>query len=162
MWRLICFVTALGLCTSYAKPARAGFALSGSVGSGYRLNGDTGRIPTNIMVAPGFDILGNFFRFDVGLLANLPDVEDANFDIQVRPSLMLRLPVLPLYVRAIVGFEALINGPITLLFGGGIGLEALLLNTLGVFVEADLLPRAFVGDYINVLEGRLGLSLEFN
>lgn len=152
------WVPLLALATS-AVPAvvRADLSLAASVGSGWELDPDSGRIATNLMLAPGFDVADDIVRFEGGLLADLPDVEDADFDVQLRPMVVLYLPPLPLYGRVVAGLTQVIQGPVAVAFGAAVGLRAAMGPGVAAFVEAGYIPRASGDDFENVLEGRIGI-----
>jgi hypothetical protein len=148
----------LVLSTPIAAHAE-GFSLSMSAGSGYRLSPSAGRINTNIMVAPGFDLLGEFLRLEVGFVADLPDIRDTDFDVQLRPMAVLNLPVLPIYVRVVTGVTQLVQGPIAFAFGGAAGIDASVGESIALFAEAGFVPRADASRFHSVFEGRLGVRV---
>jgi hypothetical protein len=149
------------LCTActlaLSLPARAGdLSLAGSVGTGYRIDPQSGRIATNVLVAPGFDLIGDTLRIEVGFVADLPDVEGSELDFQVRPMAVLALPILPIYARVVTGVTQIVSGPVAFAFGGAIGIDADLGEHLAFFGEAGFVPRASGNGFESVFEGRLG------
>ncbi len=136
-----------------------GLSLAVSAGTGYRTD-PSGRIATNVMVAPGFDLLGDFLRLEAGLVADLPDIAGSDFDLQLRPMAVLNLPVVPLYLRLVTGVTQLVNGPVAFAFGGAVGIDAAATDSTAVFVEAGFVPRAERGDFDTIFEGRLGARFE--
>lgn len=155
MLRAIITLAFIG-CT--AASARAGgFSLALSGGSGYRTSPEAGRVATNLLVAPGFDLLGDLLRLEVGFAADLPDIADSDFDVQLRPMAVLNLPIVPLYVRAVTGVTQLVRGPLAFAFGGVLGIDADVGTGAAVFAEAGFIPRARRGQFESVFEGRLGL-----
>ncbi|HET6346452.1 MAG TPA: hypothetical protein VFH51_16080 [Myxococcota bacterium] len=151
------------LCLGLHHEAQASDAsLSVSVGSGYSVEGDGSRIPTNLMVAPGFNLLGdNFLRFEVGFVADMPDVRNGNFDLQLRPMLVLTAPIIPVYGRLVGGVTQLVHGPVQTAFGGVVGIEAPCFSDSHIFAEAGYVPRATRDAFLSVFEGRLGLRFGF-
>lgn len=160
-WLRVGFMAGLAVVLAWPTTAEAGLTLAGSVGSGWRTSPDNGRIATNIMLAPGFTVVGNFVRFELGLAADLPDIEDQDFDLQVRPMLVLQ-PLPFLYGRATLGVTQLVNGPIQVALGAALGLSASLSRSMNVFAEAGFVPR--VGgddDFMSIFEGRVGLGFGY-
>lgn len=151
-------IVALALSSIAPAAARADFSLAVSVGSGWRLDPDSGRIPTNLMLAPGFDVAGELLRLEVGFVADLPDVRDTDFDVQLRPMLVLNLPPIPLYARLVTGVTKVLNGPLAIAFGAVAGLRAALGPETTAFVEAGFVPQAHGDAFESILEGRLGLT----
>ncbi len=140
--------------------AHAGWVIEGSVGKGGRVNDPRGWEPTNLMFAPGYQFLG-IFRAQLGLVADLGDVKNSKFDLQLRPMLGIYPPILPLYGRAIFAFQHLIHGPRQVAVGGAVGIKlGLPLIGLGVFGEVGMLPR-FASTTQAVVEGRLGAFWAF-
>ena len=109
------------------------------------------------MVAPGISFV--VVRLQLGLVADLPDVEQSKFDIGLRPMLTISPPILPLYGRIVFAVNNLLNDT-TVAYGAALGLSFGLAG-VGVFAEAGLLPRSVNDTMTWVLEGRLGLSLGF-
>lgn len=141
-------------------PARAGFTLAGSVGSGWRVNPDSGRVPTSLMLAPGIELMGSFLRFELGLAADLPDVSDSSFDITLRPMLVLQ-PLPFLYGRLTAGATQLVHGPVAFAFGGALGLTGHVAHDVSLFAEAGFVPRVNGDSFTSVFEGRVGMGVGF-
>jgi hypothetical protein len=151
---LFCFVAAPAL-------ARADFILEGSAGTGYQVKPsiDTKRQPTNLMLAGGWGF-GEWIRGEVGLLAEIPDNDAYEFDLQVRPMLVVDPPLLPIYARLIVGVANLLHDA-NFAFGGALGLGGSIAG-LGLFAEAAMVPRVADGDFNWILEGRAGAYYLFD
>lgn len=135
------FLTAAALAV-LAVPAtsRAGFVLELSAGSGFRWDPTpTERIPTNVMLAPGVSFAG-MLKLELGLVANLADVKGSDFDIDLRPMIVIAPPILPIYARGIFAVTNLTNGPQKIQYGGALGV-AFGLFGVGAFVEAGIVPR---------------------
>jgi hypothetical protein len=154
-------LTALLLMVAVSVPlsAHAGWGVEGSLGKGAQVKPDTKAMPTNIMVAPGFGII--LLRLQLGLVANLGDVENSKFDIGLRPMLTISPPVLPLYARLILSVDNLTHDDYrTISYGGAVGLSISLAG-FGIFAEAGLLPNNKDDQFRWVVEGRAGVSLGF-
>jgi hypothetical protein len=136
--------------------AHAGFGVEGSVGKGVALD-PTKAQPTNLMVAPGYGFL--FLRLQLGVAADLPDVEASKFDLGLRPMLTLSPPILPLYARLVLAWNNLFHDS-TVAYGGALGF-GLSFAGIGVFAEAGVLPRDYQDKLQWVIEGRAGVSLGF-
>jgi hypothetical protein len=137
--------------------ANAGFVLEGSLGTGYAVSPEIarGRIPTQVMIAPGYG-LGEMLRLELGLNFALGDIEGGQFDMQLRPMLVIDPPLFPLYARAVVAFANLINdAPFDYAIGGAAGVSFSLAG-LGIFAEAGVIP--FIKDTtVWTIEGRVGV-----
>jgi hypothetical protein len=145
-------------CLAAPLAAQAGFIVEGSVGKGVAVEPEVAAQPVNVMVAPGISIL--WLRLQAGLVANLPDVEDSEFDIGIRPMLTLSPPILPLYGRLIFAFNNLTSDDPTVAYGAALGLS-FGLGPIGVFAEGGLLPSKIKDTTVWVIEGRAGVSLGF-
>ncbi len=142
--------------------AHADWMIEGSAGTGLTLSPHSGdRIPTNIMVAPGYKL--SFVRLQLGVVGNLSDVKHSKFDLDLRPMVMVKPPLFPLYGRAILGVSGLVEGPSSLNYGGAVGAR---LGALGVggFLEAGILSKRIkVNDKDKdawYAEGRIGVYFE--
>lgn len=155
---LLAFVIVVSLAAPSAAHA-IGVELSAGKGVAFD---PTKAQPTNLMVAPGLQLL--WVRANVGLVADLPDVEASKFDIGVRPMLSLHPPILPLYGKVVFAFNNLLNADdsFSFAYGGALGLE-ISFPVIGVFAEAGFLPRNPKGDqgFTWVFEGRAGVSIGF-
>ena len=140
--------------------ARAGAIVEGSLGLGWQTNPTVERMPTNIMIAPGYTFADDILRAQLGLVGDLGDVENSKFDLELRPMLVVKPPVFPLYLRGILAFTNLVHSPVHVAYGGAAGLE---FGALGVafFIEAGALPRTIENQMIWVAEGRAGLHFAF-
>ena len=153
-------LVALVLLSSFAAAPRAAQAIGieASIGKGVAIDPVEAQ-QVNVMVAPGVSLL--WLRLQVGLVAELPDVADSEFDLGVRPMISLHPPLLPLYGRVVFAFNNLLHDEIrTVAYGGALGLEISLAG-IGIFAEAGFLPRSFRDNLIWVIEGRAGISLGF-
>ncbi len=149
---------ALVAAVIFAVPmtAKAGFVIEGSLGTGYAVTEPTGRIPTSIMIAPGWG-LGEMLRLELGFNFALGDVEHGDFDMQLRPMLVLDPPLFPMYLRAQMAVANLIaDAPTVTAFGGALGVS-FSLGGLGVFAEAGVMPFFYELDTVWTIEGRLGV-----
>ncbi len=139
--------------------ARAGFIVEGSLGKGRVVDPNSRWTQTNVMVAPGLTFIGSILRLQVGLGADLPDVEASEFDLQIRPMITVKPPILPIHARAIFAVQSLAHD-VRVAYGGAAGLNLSLFG-IGVFAEAGFLPTS-INDQINwVVEGRIGASISF-
>lgn len=153
---------AAGLSATPAVALAAGLSLALSVGTGYRASPNSGRINTNIMLAPGVSIIDDILRLEVGFVGDLADVEASEYDLQIRPMAVVQLPALPIYGRLIVGATNLVNGPRAFAFGAAAGIRLGLGDTASVFGEVGYVPRAVSGSaFENIVEGRAGVGLGF-
>jgi hypothetical protein len=134
-------------------PAMAGLVLEGSIGQGWPVDPSV-RQPINLMLSPGFTLLGEMLRLELGLVADLPTVENREFDLALRPMAVFKLPVLPIHFRAVVGVERMINGA-RFSFGGAAGLSFSLAG-IGLFAEAGVIPSVGDGVTLWLIEGRAG------
>ena len=149
--------TALAVLAFCAVPltAQAGFVVEGSVGKGLTVDplDDTA---TNIMIAPGYG-LGEILRLELGFAFNLPDVGD--FDLELRPMLVLDPPLFPVYGRLILGVTGLLSD-VVIAYGGALGVGGSLFG-IGAFAEVGVLPRSVADTMFWVIEGRLGVYYAF-
>ncbi len=147
--------------------ARAGWLLEGSIGVPFQTNDlapvgpGSGRLATNVMLAPGYSFLDDIFALELGLVANLGDVERDDFHIGLRPSLKVAPPIIPLYGRVILDVSKLGSGGTTSFgFGGGFSFGVAMIH---LFIEADYIPRTVTVGTVDVtqkiLEGRAGVEL---
>jgi hypothetical protein len=152
----LAFALALSLAPA---AARAVPLLELSVGSGFRYSpSPTERIPTNLMLTGGLSPLP-MLKLELGVVGNLSDVKGSKFDLDLRPMVVLAPPVIPFYLRGILGVSGLVEGPAALNYGGALGFRVGALG-LGGFLEAGVLSRrvkiADRKEDIWVAEGRLG------
>ena len=138
--------------------ARAGLVFEGSAGSGFTLSPHAGdRIPTNLMLAGGYSF--PVVRLELGVVGNLADVSHSKFDLDLRPMLMVKPPLFPLYARVIAGVSGLLEGPSSFTYGGALGVRLGL--GVGAFVEAGALAKRMKVNAkdkdVWFAEGRLGL-----
>jgi hypothetical protein len=148
------FLVLVSLCAG--TKAQAGWVIEGSVGKGGRVNEPRGWEPTNVMVAPGYQLLG-ILRLQLGLVGDLGDVKNSKFDLQLRPMVGIYPPIIPIYARAIFAFQNLLHTPRHYAVGGAVGIKiGLPFIGLGIFAEAGVLPRFVNSTTQTVVEGRLG------
>jgi hypothetical protein len=148
------FLILVSLCAG--RKAQAGWVIEGSVGKGGRINDPRGWEPTNVMFAPGYQLLG-ILRLQLGLVGDLGDVKNSKFDLQLRPMVGIYPPIIPLYARAIFAFQHLLNKPRNVAVGGAVGIKlGLPFIGIGIFAEAGVLPRFVNSTTQTVVEGRLG------
>jgi hypothetical protein len=166
--RLVILIAAIALPAA----ASAGPTIALSVGSGWQTSPDTERMPTNVMITPGWAF--GVLRAELGVAAALEDVRNpttgrVNTELELRPMLVIAPPLFPLYGRAIVAFTNMLDGPHDVAYGGALGLSFGLLGA-GVFAEAGVLPRSVsvptasggTEDELRwVAEGRVGVSYSF-
>jgi hypothetical protein len=111
------------------------------------------------MLAAGYSF-ASVLKLELGVVGNLADVKHSKFDLDLRPMIVLKPPVLPFYVRGILGVSGLVEGPAALNYGGALGVR---LGALGVgaFLEAGAISRRVKIDDRNkdswVAEARLGV-----
>jgi len=150
---------------AFAPAARAGFIVEASLGKGVQTNPSPVKAtPTNIMIAPGVTFL-SLLRLELGLVTDLGDAktlgtDEKKFNLQLRPMLVVAPPIFPLYGRAIFAVTNLLHGKTTIAYGAAAGFK-LGVGPVGVFAEAGLLPRSIMSQISWVIEGRLGVNLEF-
>jgi hypothetical protein len=138
--------------------ARAGLVFEGSAGSGLTLSPHAGdRIPTNLMLAGGYGF--PVVRFELGVVGNLADVSHSKFDLDLRPMVVVKPPLFPLYARVIAGVSGLVEGPAAFTYGGALGVRLGL--GVGAFAEAGALAKRMKVNAKNedvwFAEGRLGI-----
>jgi hypothetical protein len=138
--------------------ARAGLVFEGSAGSGITLSPHSGdRIPTNVMLTGGYSF--PVFKLELGVVGNLADVEHSKFDLDIRPMLVVKPPLFPVYARAIAGVSGLVEGPSSFTYGGALGVRIGL--GVGAFLEAGALSKRIKVNDENrdawYAEGRLGV-----
>ncbi len=138
--------------------ARADLLFEGSVGSGFTLSPHAGdRIPTNLMLTGGYSL--GIVKLELGVLGNLGDVDGSKFDLDLRPMIVVKPPLLPVYARGILGVSGLVEGPSGVTYGAAVGTRIGALG-LGAFVEAGALARRMKIDDKDkdawFAEGRIG------
>jgi hypothetical protein len=161
------FVLALALglvTTAAARPAQASwFVLSGSLGYGHEFHPLQAEQATNIMITPGLSLVADMLRIELGVLGAYGAVrggEPDKFNLELRPMLRAKIPLIPLYGRVIIaGLNLASNNP-DLAYGGALGL-GLTFFGVGVFGEVGILPRHLTDGFHWIAEGRLGASYAF-
>ncbi len=154
------FALVVGLAPATAE---AGFVLEGSLGKGAQVRpSPVAAEPTNVMIAPGYELLG-LLRLQLGMVAELGDVKNRDFDFQLRPMIGIYPPILPIYGRLIFAVQNLLgDGSTNVAVGGAVGIKiGIPLTGLGVFVEAGVLPRFVDSETQTVVEGRAGAYWAF-
>ncbi|MEL6340301.1 MAG: hypothetical protein AAFP04_12980 [Myxococcota bacterium] len=130
-----------------------------SLGSGFGFGDsidDTQRIPTNIMGTVGYELAAGLLEPQLGLVADFGDVDETDFDIQLRPQLKIAPPIIPIYGRLILSVVNIFgDGDTEVYYGGGLGLE-LPIPLVSPFIEAAVLPTSVEG--LTVFEARIGVG----
>ncbi len=147
---LLVFVVALWAAP---RPANAGWVFEGSVGVPWQTSPNVYRQQLNLMVTPGYGLLDDMLRLEMGLVANFADVQNSKFNVGLRPMLALHPPILPLYGKLIFDWNDIGGSTSTASVGVAIG-TSFGLGPAALFLEGDYLSRS--GN--NVLEARAGLS----
>lgn len=143
------------------RAAEAGWVLEGSVGKGAKVTpSPVTAEPTNVMIAPGYHLLG-VLRLQVGLVADLGDTKNRDFDLQIRPMIGIYPPILPLYGRLIFAVQGLLDDP-RYAVGGAAGIKfGIPMTGLGIFAEVGVLPRFVESQTQTLVEGRAGAFWAF-
>ena len=134
--------------------ARAGFILEGSLGKGYQVS------PTprqweqlNLNIAPGWapslPVL-SWFRLQLGIVTDFADKSDSKTNLELRPTLSLVPPVLPIYGRVMVVITDILGRsdvkreyPFGAAVGARIGIPGVsIIPSMGIFAELGALPRS--------------------
>ncbi len=149
----------LAILLGASSQASAGLVLEGSLGKGVMVKPSTKAMQTNVMLAPGYEFL--WIRASLGIVGDLPDVQDSKFNLQLRPMITVAPPLLPIYGRVVVAIQNLgRSGDKTIAYGPVLGFS-LSLAGIGVFAEAGLLPQKIGSETAWVVEGRAGVSYKF-
>ncbi len=146
------------------RPASAGWLVEGSLGFPWQTSPSSLRQQTNIMVAPGYSFAMDIVAVQLGVLANLANVDGSSFNWSLRPMVMVQPPVVPLFGRVILdvanlGTKSAPLGSSTVTtfgFGGGFSFGVAMARILA---EVDYLPRSIGGTSTTVIEGRVGVVL---
>jgi hypothetical protein len=142
--------------------AHAGWIIEGSIGQGLRVHPGVGHDVTTLMVAPGYVFL-DMLRLELGIAGgygqNKSGDEDGTY--QLRPMLTIAPPLIPLYGRVILATIRPFNSNREIAYGAALGLGGSIAG-LGIFGEAAVLPRVNSGDLTWILEGRAGVSFEWD
>lgn len=145
--------------------ARAGWLLEGSAGIGAQVSPSVHREQWNLMVTPGY--LLPIPLVDIGLQLGMvfdgPDSDNRESNMELRPMVLVKAPVLPIYGRAIFAINNIMgrDGLKREYAYGAAGGLRLGLGPVGVFAEAGVLPRSREDKISWVIEGRAGAYLEF-
>jgi len=138
------------------RPASAGFFIEGSLGVPWQTNPSIYREPTNILVTPGFGLF-DLVSIELGFVANFAQFQQSA-SWGLRPMIGIRPPFMPLYGKLVFDFND-INISTVNSVGGALGLTFVHFSAVGLFLEVDYLPRKTNGVYLNVIEGRLGVTI---
>lgn len=164
VWALAVAVVLTAAATGTPRTAHASwFVLSGSVGYGHEFHPQQAEQATNLMLTPGLTLLADMLRVELGILATYGAVAGGkpdNFDVELRPMLRAKIPLIPLYGRLIVAGVDLFSDERTVAYGGAAGV-ALSLFGVGIFGEVGILPRHIADGFHWIAEGRLGASYSF-
>ncbi|HEY7726188.1 MAG TPA: hypothetical protein VH880_12690 [Anaeromyxobacteraceae bacterium] len=165
MRKLALGVAAAALAAAPAA-ARGDFFVEGSAGVGWEIQPDRARQPTNLMVAPGYQLAG-ILSLELGVVGALGDVQASKFDLQLRPMAELTIPLFPLYLKGILAVNGLVDSPVQYKYGAALGTRFGLFG-VAVFLEAGILPGKVertsatggtTNELIYVAEGRVGVRL---
>lgn len=134
--------------------ARAGFILEGSLGKGIQVSpspasGQSRWEQSNLNIAPGFSFV-SILRLQLGIVTDFADKSGSKTTIELRPTLSLVPPVLPLYGRVMVVISDVLGRyegdreyPFGAAVGARIGIPSVaILPSFGVFAELGALPRS--------------------
>ena len=136
--------------------ASATWFLEGSFGIPWQTSPVVVRQQLNLMGTPGYGLFDDVLRLELGLVANLADLENSKFNVGLRPMVAVHPPVVPIYGKVIFDWNDIGNTSTTTL-GGALGLS-LGLGPASFLLEGDYLPRSVNNTNLNVLEARAGLS----
>jgi hypothetical protein len=168
------FMTAMILVPA---AARAGFILEASAGKGYQVAPTPrGWEQLNLNIAPGWapslPVL-SMLHFQLGIVTDFADKSGTKTTLELRPTLSLIPPIIPLYGRVmfvvadVLGrYEGKREYPFGAAVGARIGIPGItILPAMGVFAEVGYLPRKRdFGDgskLASIVEGRVGAYLNF-
>jgi hypothetical protein len=154
--------------------AQAGWFVEGSIGKGGVVTSPRQWDQVNFMLAPGWAPslpLFKYFRLQLGVAANFADKSDSSTNIELRPMLTFDVPLLPLYVRAVVAVQNLRKEEghgVLYSYGPSVG-TGFGLGPIGVFAEVGVLGRkeglhSDTGpkdEWRLAIEGRVGVKLDF-
>ncbi len=146
--------------------ARAGWLIEGSAGIGAQVKPTpVKREQWNLMVTPGYVLPIPLvdLALQLGAVFDGPDSDSRKSNLELRPMLMIKAPVLPVYGRVIMAVNNLLGRDgleREYAFGGAGGLR-FGLGPIGVFAEAGVLPRSRNDKLSWIIEGRGGAYLEF-
>lgn len=170
------FLLALAVALAVMVPAaaHAGWLVEGSVGKGVKVSPSPVKAEQmTVMIAPGWSTPGiAILRLQLGFLGNMPDTSDSKLNLQLRPMLTVKAPVLPIFGRVILAVNNLVERDgqkREFAFGAAGGLR-FGLGPIAVFAEVGVLPAVnrqvptstgTEKKFAWILEGRLGAALEF-
>jgi hypothetical protein len=163
--------------------ARAGFILEASLGKGYQAAPTPrGWEQLNLNIAPGWapslPVL-SMLHLQLGIVTDFADKSGTKTTLELRPTLSLIPPILPLYARVMVVIPDVLGryeGNREYPFGGAVGARIgipgiAILPAIGVFAEVGYLPRkrefanstntGTESKFASVVEGRVGAYLNF-
>ncbi len=144
------------------RAASAGPLLEASLGLGWWVSPPgtvESRQPLNVMVAPGYGILNDLIKLQVGVAGSgIGDVSNDVFRLQIRPMVTVSPPLFPLYVRGILAFmDVTHSNSSQTAYGLAAGLGFSLVG-FGIFAEVGALTFSSGGQQW-LVEGRAGISL---
>ena len=172
------FLIAATLSTMILVPAaaRAGLVVDASLGKGYQASPTPrGWEQLNLEIAPGYKpslpIL-SMFRLQLGIVADFADKSGTKTNMELRPMLTFVPPILPIYGRAILVVNNLLDrgGKREIAYGAALGARigtpaVGFVPAMGIFAEVGALPRSrdfSTGSKVAwIIEGRAGAYLEF-
>lgn len=164
VWALVMAMAFATVTTVAPRPAQASwFVLSGSLGYGHEFHPLQAEQATNIMITPGLSLLADILRIELGVLGAWGAVrggEPDKFNLELRPMLRAKIPLIPLYGRVIIAGLNLASRNPDLAYGGAAGV-GLTFFGVGVFGEVGILPRHLSDGFHWIAEGRLGASYAF-
>jgi len=163
--RKLAFILCAAALMAVPSLAEAGIIIEASVGKGLQvkptppLNSDfAGRLAqTNLLIAPGYAI-GQMLRAELGVLMDMPGKAAGvkqDFQVRLRPMLVVSPPLLPLYGRLIFGMANVLKKDRVIEYGAALGVGASLFG-LGLFAEAGVIPQAADAGTVWIVEGRAG------
>ena len=92
--------------------AKAGPLVEFSLGQGYRLSpSPVDAQGVNFMVAPGYSLAAGMLKLELGIVGNVSDVQHREFDLNLRPMLVVSPPLLPSRSPTAVRWEPLSASP---------------------------------------------------
>jgi hypothetical protein len=170
-----------GLTALMFVPAAAqagGWLIEGSIGKGGVVTSPRQWDQVNFMLAPGWSPslpLLSYFRLQLGVAADFADKKGSNTNIELRPMLTFDVPLLPLYVRAVVSVQNLRKEDghgVLYSYGPAVG-TGFGLGPIGIFAEVGALGRkegvttgpitalSNEDKWRLAIEGRVGVKLDF-
>lgn len=153
----------LSCCLFFGRAAHAKVTLSASIGYGFEFSPRLETQAENLMLAPGISLLNDLLRFELGFVGAYGAVIAGDRDhvnLEIRPMLRLKIPVVPLYGRLTVAGVSLFEDRRNIAYGPALGVSFGLFG-LSIFGEAGLLPRHHVQKTHWIGEVRAGAGYAF-